>query len=304
MEQLLRRHPGCASKQLLGRDVDAYLTDLGCGGLPEWQLRQTVDAIHRFGMATDASWVSDVDWRAWRERFRDAVIDPQVIARGVLPPPGALRTLVERLRCAGIAIAQAVNHTATAVGGLPVPEAPPLIVRLGQTAHEDHAVVAETSSQHRYLGCQTEGIGQIDDLLPGMESIGLRRTKQQIADQRLTTGTIDIAEHVERPHAQATGLAHRDCVTGDRRDWGHVTGDRHASVRETSLVALTPTYRSRRALLTHPALASGPHPVPSSRPDVRLSPDPPPRSRSPDPAVDTCPALNSNADMAVIAAQL
>jgi len=104
VEQLLRRHPGCASKQLLGRDVDAYLTDLGCGGLPEWQLRHTVDAIHRFGMATDAPWVSDVDWRAWRERFRDAVIDPQVIARGVLPPPGALRTLVERLRCAGYSL--------------------------------------------------------------------------------------------------------------------------------------------------------------------------------------------------------
>ncbi len=100
VEQVLERHPGVHSGSLTGADIDGYLTEVDRLDLPIWQLRQILDALRRFAVASQAGWVAAVDWPAWHRRLVDGVGDERlaVIETGVLPEDPALREFVVRLR--------------------------------------------------------------------------------------------------------------------------------------------------------------------------------------------------------------
>jgi len=100
IEQLLRRHPGVASTALQTADIDDFLTAIGGQGLPTWQREQTLDALQRFGAASQAPWRAGMDWAAWRRRLLDAAgaTERAAIEQGVLPEEPILRRFAVNLR--------------------------------------------------------------------------------------------------------------------------------------------------------------------------------------------------------------
>ncbi len=100
VEPLLERHPGVKSGALAAADIDAYLTAISGLGLPGWQLEQTLDALRRFAVASQAGWATTVDWTGWGERLVDGVDAARraVIEAGVLPDDPVLREFAVRLR--------------------------------------------------------------------------------------------------------------------------------------------------------------------------------------------------------------
>ena len=100
VEQLLRRYPGVRSQALTGAQVEAHLVAIDGLRLAAWQLEQTLDALQRFGKASDGGWVAEVDWAMWRRRWVVEVSpeDARLLEDGVLPEDPALRDFTLRLR--------------------------------------------------------------------------------------------------------------------------------------------------------------------------------------------------------------
>ncbi len=98
VEQLLRRHPGRKSHELVVGDVTSYVADLICSGATPWQVVQAIDALQRFGLTTQAPWAEGVDWPSLRDQALSTVEERTAIAEGILPASGPLRVFAERLR--------------------------------------------------------------------------------------------------------------------------------------------------------------------------------------------------------------
>ena len=101
VEQMLQRHPDKRSVELVAAEVEQYLTDLGGVGMVPWQRLQALDAIRRFGVVSLAPWASQIDWRAWEERWiadMATVEETAALQGGVLPVSPVLRTFCLRLR--------------------------------------------------------------------------------------------------------------------------------------------------------------------------------------------------------------
>lgn len=103
VEFLLQRYPGVRSVDLSGEAVNAHLEAMDGLHLPSWQLHQTLDALQRFGTHCQCSWLSAVDWLAWRRRWHLGFGDgPRLtlteIETGSLPTDPALREFAIQLR--------------------------------------------------------------------------------------------------------------------------------------------------------------------------------------------------------------
>ncbi len=59
---------------------------------------QAVDAVQRFGLATQAPWAREIEWPGLRDRMCSSVQEREIIAQGALPPDGPLRRFAEHLR--------------------------------------------------------------------------------------------------------------------------------------------------------------------------------------------------------------
>lgn len=102
VEQLLDRHPGVRARDLTGEDIESYLVSLDGLGMPDWKLLQTLDALERFGVGSEAPWARAFDWPKWRLRWAARAVsddERERILQGQLPEVGPLRDFAVRLRC-------------------------------------------------------------------------------------------------------------------------------------------------------------------------------------------------------------
>jgi integron integrase len=100
VEQLLQRYHGVRSQALSSAQIEAHLHAIDGLKLPAWKLRQTLDALQRFGKATDSKWAADVNWTSWRQRWATGVSpeEARLLEDGILPDDPALREFALRLR--------------------------------------------------------------------------------------------------------------------------------------------------------------------------------------------------------------
>ena len=102
IEQLLARQPGVHSSGWTGSQIEEYLRYLDGLHLPQWQVSQALDAIHRFGVNTGCPWIREVEWEAWHRRWPAAsAVDPACVVsleRGELPSDPTLRQFAICLR--------------------------------------------------------------------------------------------------------------------------------------------------------------------------------------------------------------